>query len=660
MALCMHKTAPERHQHEADETHPVIVLIGQPNCGKSTIFNKVAGYKSISTNFPGATVTYTTSHVKIDGKVCDLVDLPGIYSLTSIDPAAEETKKYLLTRKIDAIINIADASLLSRSLELTLQLLELNIPMLLCLNMIDEAARKGIEIDAHKLSEILHIPVVTTIGSRGKGIDALFNKVFQLLQSHYAPAIPPLSKHVETNVKNLSNYLEKKYNGTLPFNKRLCAIKLLEGDPFFTQKLSQKDPELEKKVEYYKRALYKDHDQPADIVISADRHALSMDIFEKVARVRHAQKSWKDNVDNVLMHPIWGYVFMALFLLLFFDSIFRVGAVIEGPILNFFENFFGSMIQSLGRDTLLFSVLHGLIQGFSGGIAIVLPYLLPFLIGMAFIEDIGYLPRIAFLMDSFMHKIGLHGTAVIPGMLGYGCSVPAVLATRILPSPRDRFIATVVSVLIPCSARMTVIFGLVGYYLGGIWALGIYLLNIVVISITGTILSKMMPLDTPGMVLEMPSYQMPTLNLILSKTWLRMKDFIVIAWPLLIIGSIVLSLAEWYGLDNTINAFLSPLTALLGLPDAVGTTLIFGVLRKELSMLMLIQALGTSNISTVMTNLQILVFTLFITFYVPCLATIGIMGKEIGWRRTIMVSIVTIFIAIAIALTARIIGSLLF
>ncbi len=184
----------ERHPH------PEIVLVGQPNCGKSTIFNSVAGYRSISTNFPGATVEYTRSHVAIHNRTCNLVDLPGIYSLTAIDKAAEESKKYLLRERIDVIINVVDASILGRSLELTLQLLEIDLPMILCLNMMDEAERKGVAIDVAKLSNLLGIPVIPTIGSKGQGLDALFHTAFRAIPRKKTSASLHLSKHVEAKI----------------------------------------------------------------------------------------------------------------------------------------------------------------------------------------------------------------------------------------------------------------------------------------------------------------------------------------------------------------------------------------------------------------------------------------------------------------------------
>jgi len=361
-----------------------------------------------------------------------------------------------------------------------------------------------------------------------------------------------------------------------------------------------------------------------------------------------------------VMHPFWGYIIMAAVLFTFFNLIFKFGAVLEQPILAFFAHSEQWLATLLPAGSLGFSLIKGIMQGLAGGTAIVLPYLIPFLIGMSLIEDIGYLPRIAFLMDNFMHRLGLHGTSVVPGILGYGCSVPAVMATRILPSARDRFIAAVAAVLVPCSARMTIILGLVGYYLGGTAALFIYILNLVVITVVGTVLARLMPEESPGMVLVIPSYKRPELKTILAKTWLRSKDFIIFAWPILIAGSLVLSLVDVFGWDQIITALLSPLLRLLDLPAEVGMTLIFGILRKELSMIMLIQALGTTNVASVMSSTQILVFTVFVVFYFPCLATFGILGREVGWPRAIAASLLTFFLAVLLGVAARLLGPLFF
>lgn len=641
------------------QSHPKIILVGQPNCGKSTIFNKVAGYKSIATNFPGATVEYIQSHVNIKGNTFDLIDLPGTYSLLSLDDAEAATKRLIYKEKLDVIINVVDASLLSRSLELTLELLEFGEPLILCLNMIDEAHRKGIILDIQKLSRSLNIPVIETIGSQGHGIDNLFLKALDLANNPRKTGPPKMAIPIQKTIENLADHLKENSDTNFNDNAKLFAIKLLEDDPYFNSLIPDPSPQLQEILEKSKKQLRESHGLSSDEVISSERHAMAMRIFENVSKVTSPKKSRRDRIDDYLMHPVWGYGFMILFLFAFFNIVFKFGAFTEGFILDFFENDVGRLLSGISPNLFINALLEGIFQGMVGGLAIVVPFLVPFLLGLAILEDFGYLPRIAFLMDRFMHKIGLHGTAIIPGMLGYGCSVPAIMATRILQSPRDRFIASVVAILVPCAARMTIILGLVGYYLGAAAAFGIYIFNIFVVGLLGTILAKILPEDTPGMILEIPSYQKPNLKVVFAKTWLRLKDFIIIAWPILIIGSIILSISQWYHFDSAINVFTRPITFILGLPETVGTTLIFGILRKELSMLMLFQALGTTDVISVLTQTQILVFTLFVVFYIPCLSTLGILYKEMGFKRTLYATIGTLVIAITIGLLARLFGALL-
>jgi len=631
-----------------------MALAGQPNCGKSTIFNYVSGYKAVTSNFPGTTVKYTASKIYVDGYTCECIDLPGTYSLTSTDAAEYESRKHLMSGGIDVIINVVDASLLSRSLELTFQLMELEIPMVLCLNMVDEAHRKGIEIDLKKLSSILGIPVVETIGVKGKGLKELFSEALNIFKKARKAETIKYSRDVEEIIELMTAYLKDD----LRVPKRLAAIKLLEGDETSIAMISDRDGDLSKRVTELQNILSNRHGRSSDMVISSERHSQAMNIFEQAAEVVHPPKGdIRVQVDNIVMHPYVGYVILVLVFYGFFNFVFGIGERAEGPLMGLFEFFTQRLGETMGSKTVGFLVLNGALQGIAGGIAIVLPYLVPFLIGLAFLEDVGYLPRVAFLMDSFMHRIGLHGKSVFPLILGYGCNVPAIMATRILESERDRFIVSVLASLVPCAARTTIIFGLVAFFISPNAALAIYALNIAVIALSGRILSMILPEVTPGMIMEIPVYHLPSIRSTLAKSWYRIREFIVIAWPLLIVGSVILSLMEFWGMDRFINAMLWPITYLVGLPEAVGTTLIFGVLRKELSMIMLIQALGTPHILTVMSKMQVLVFTVFVVFYIPCLATIAVLWREIGSKRALLTVLFTLILATGLALAARVLGA---
>jgi len=631
-----------------------IALMGQPNSGKSTLFNHVAGYKAVTSNFPGKTVEYTLTKFNLFGQAIELVDLPGTYSLTSFDLAELEARKYLLNGDVDVVINVIDASLLSRSLELTLQLLELKLPMVICLNMIDEAERKGIRINVEKLSEVFGVPVVPAVAIKGKGIKGLFSTAYRVGEKKKIGKTIKFSKDVENVITPLSIQIKKtQIDQKFNIPERFLALKYLENDSYFIENYKKKSNDLFKEIGYFQNILKEAHGRPSDVVISSERHHLSMNIYESVVSLTKPHISLIDYMDNILMHPFLGYISLGLIFYLFFNLIFGVGKMVEEPLLGYFYKLIPLLGESIDSGTLLFSIISGMIQGLAGGIAIVLPYLFPFLFGLAILEDLGYLPRIAFLLDAFLHKIGLHGKAIIPFILGYGCTVPAIMATRILESKRDRFIASVLATMIPCAARMTIIFALVAFYISPQAALVIYILNIIVIIISGKILSHLLPEITPGMILEIPAYHIPSIKVAFAKTWLRMKEFIFVAWPLLIVGSTILSLLQYYKTDMFINNLFSPLTSLLGLPLVVGTTLIFGVLRKELSMLMLIQAIGTSNIAAVMSTTQIMTFTIFVIFYVPCVATIAVLWREIGSKRTLFAVAFTFVLAFVLATITR-------
>jgi ferrous iron transport protein B len=519
--------------------------------------------------------------------------------------------------------------------------------------MIDEAERKGIRIDLERLSETLGIPVVATVASRGQGLKELFHLAISALKSPEAANHLRCNRDVELVIARLTRQLKKEIGDAVPFSKHLLATKLLEEDQVFIDIIQQSYPQILPVFETSARSLAQTHGKPAHEVINAERHALSMSLFEKVATLKKPKIQLRDRVDDAVMHSFWGYLIMAGILYLFFHVVFSAGGLLETPILNFFEGIKTSLLGSLDPDSLLYHLLASSIEGIAGGVAIVLPYLLPFLAGLSFLEDVGYLPRVAFLMDAFMHRLGLHGTAVIPAVLGYGCNVPAVMATRILSSPRDRYIAALISTLVPCAARMTLIFGLVGVYFGGAAAFGIYVLNFLVIVLSSGIMSRLLPEETPGMVLEIPVYHWPSFRSLVNKTWFRLKEFIVVAWPLLIGGSVLLALADAYAWRPALDQLTRPVTWLLGLPKEVGMTLLFGVLRKELSMLMLFQALGTRDVITVLSWSQILVFTIFVVFYVPCVATIGALIRQLRARRAFIIVALTFVIALTLALLTR-------
>ncbi len=559
-----------------------VALIGLPNCGKSTLFNQVAGYKAETGNFSGTTVTFTESRVRVLGQVIELVDLPGAYTLQSGSPAELEAARYLDSREVDVIVNVADSTQLASALSLTLELVALNKPIILALNMVDESARMGLHIDAEGLSRQLNVPVLPLVASKGRGVKGLFIKALEVGKNK-----------------------EERPN------------------------------------------------EEGGMQNAEERHSLAVALSKKFVTQGERRIIWRDRLDNILLHPVWGYAIMLFVLFLFFQAVYGIGKFTEPPLLAFFDWIMKGALSPFAEGSFLAQVILGILQGIAAGVAIVLPYLLPFLLGLGLLEDVGYLPRVAFLMDAFMHRIGLHGKAIVPFILGYGCNVPAVMSTRTLEEPRDRYIAAALAVLVPCAARLAVVFGLVAFYLGPIIAFVLFLLNLFVIALTGKILSQLTPEDSPGLIMEMPSYRVPTLKNVFGKSWFRVREFVVEAWPILIAGSGVLAILNYFEVAFIFNWLVRPVTWLIGLPSQVGVPLIFGILRKELSLVMLSQALGSQNFSQVLTSEQMLVFATFVMFYLPCLATLSVLRRELGTRDMLTISALTVVVALLASLLVR-------
>ncbi len=382
------------------------------------------------------------------------------------------------------------------------------------------------------------------------------------------------------------------------------------------------------------------------------RHAQALELASRFVTRGERRVTWRDRLDDILLHPLWGYAILLLVLFGFFQAVYGMGKIVEPPVLAFFDALTQGALRPFGEGSLPWEIALGVMQGIAAGVAIILPYLLPFLFGLGLLEDIGYLPRVAFLMDTFMHRIGLHGKAIVPFILGYGCNVPAVMSTRSLEEPRDRYLAAALATLVPCAARLAVVFGLVAFYLGPVAAFALYLFNLLVIAVTGRVLSKMMPEDTPGLILEMPPYRVPTLRNVTSKAWFRVREFVIEAWPILIVGSAALAVLNYFDFADAFNLLVRPFTWLMGLPSETGVPLIFGILRKELSLVMLGQALGTHDFDAALTSEQMVVYATFVMFYLPCLATLSVLKRELGTRAMLAIAALTVVIALLAALAA--------
>ncbi|OGD56320.1 ferrous iron transport protein B [Candidatus Bathyarchaeota archaeon RBG_13_52_12] len=624
-----------------------IALAGNANVGKSVIFNQLTGLHQHVGNWPGKTVKRAEGTLSFGGYTIDVVDLPGIYSLSTYSLEEKVSREYIAVEHPDAIINVVDASALERNLFFTVQLLEIEPHLLVALNQMDSAEKKGIRVDEAALSKLLGVPVVPTTATRNEGLQELMVEVIRIHEEG-KPSSKPLGfgPEVEAIIDELVCDLG---DVNVPYPRLWVAVKLLEGDEELETLVYGQKPTMEHKVVAARRRVEEIHGHDVVSVIASERYAQASRIASQAStHVELRSSAWK-RLEEATDHPILGYAIMIAIIVGMFYSIFTFGDYMSKLLGSAFELLRASYYSALGSGPLQGFLWNGLVEGAIAGTSIALPYIVPFFLVLSLLEDSGYLARVAFLMDSLMHRIGLHGKGFIPMMLGFGCNVPACLGCSIMETERERLICAFVSSLVPCAARSIVIMGLVATYLGFGWAVTLYALDFMLIFILGRVAFKVLPGEPMGLIMEMPSYKIPTAKVTGQRTWFRLKDFIVEAFPVIIIGNLVIYVANLVGLLNLIQQAFSPVTVWwLGLPAATGIVLIFGVLRKELTLILLASLMGTTNFALILSPSQMFVFAFVVMIYIPCIATIAVLSKEFGARTAALISLTEIVLAVVL------------
>ncbi|MGB3341677.1 MAG: ferrous iron transporter B [bacterium] len=556
-----------------------ILLVGNPNVGKSVIFSRLTGVSVIASNYPGTTVEFCKGCIGSGEHKIDVVDVPGNYSLDPTSPAEKVAVKVLdqgINDKDSIVVNVVDATNLERNLNLTLQLLKKKIPIIIALNLWDEAKHIGISIDVAKLQEILGVTIVPTVAITGEGIKELVSRIGEAKQGTY---------------------------------------------------------EYENEERWHEIG----------------------NIIEKVQVIKHKHHTIGERLGDLTVHP-WTGIPIALGIMYIVFQIIRfigeglIGYVFEPlfenlwlPVMMVFSRVLGG--QGIIHNILIGQLINGeidfgqsfglLTTGLFVPIAAVLPYIIAFYLVLSFLEDSGYLPRLAVLLDKLMHSVGLHGMAIVPMMLGLGCNVPGALGTRVLETKRERFIAaTLMAIAIPCMAQIAMIFGLIGQY-GARGLFPVFGTLFIVWFVFGILMNLIIKGESPEIFTEIPPYRLPHFSTLLKKLWMRIHWFLKEAIPFVLLGVFVVNLLYSLGIIKFLGKIAAPIiTKLMGLPlEAVGA-LIIGFLRKDLAVGML-APLGLSL-------KQLIIACVVLTMYFPCVATFAILLKELGIIDMIKAAVIMI------------------
>ena len=661
------------------DNHVHVAFVGNPNCGKTTLFNAITGSKLKVANWPGVTVEKYEGNLQYEGYELKLVDTPGIYSLTSYTIEEKVTRRCVLDDDIEVIVNVVDASCLERNLYLTLQLLELGKPVILALNMMDIVKERGMEIDLHRLPEMLgDIPVVPVSAARRTGLDILMHAVVHHYEEGPKKDILDYGEEVEEKLSELEERMQSCYPNHSSI--RWHAIKLLEDDEEV-----KKDHPLE--VDALAEHSY-------EKVIARKKYEYIEKIMEEVLFYKDRKAASTDRIDKIMTHPVWGVpVFLCIMALVFFLTFF-VGDFLKGGLeyaLAVFSDLVRTGLEGLHVTGWMISlVVDGVIAGV-GGILTFIPNIFILFLALAILEDSGYMARVAYVMDGIMGKVGLSGRAFLPMVLGFGCTVPAIMATRALETEHDRRRTTIVTPFMSCSARLPVYVLFSGMFFprcAMLAAFSMYVIGMAAGILVAFVQHKLEKgRVNQSLMIELPEYKRPNARTIRTYVWNKLKDYLTKAGTTIFIASIIIWFILNFGVHGMVTdpsesfgaalgRFLVPVLKPAGLGLwQIAVALISGISAKEVVVSSFSVLSGVSNINSaagmaaVIDNirrfdptfggLNAFCLMLFCLLYVPCAATLATIKKESGsWKFTSAVMVFQIGLAWLVSVLVFQIGSI--
>lgn len=657
-----------------------VALVGNPNSGKTSIFNQASGSHERTGNYSGVTVEARMASVPYNGYRIDLTDLPGTYSVTEYTPEELFVRSHLLDNKPDVVINVVDASNLERNLYLTTQLIEMNVRVIIALNMYDELEKRGTELRYDDLGRMMGMPVVPTVGFRGKGITELKEKIVEVFEGTDPVARPVKISYgatIEASIASVQREIMSSGLATGHIRSRYLAVKLLEGDSSVKGMLSGAgEPDrLLLNCARERDKLSKAYGEDADALIADGRYGfIAGALAETLTGGARQTGAGRRDPDHVLTHRIWGYPIFLAFLFIMFQTTFVVGSIpmewIESGVSSL-----GALAGSLMPEGSLRDLMtDGIIAGV-GGVIVFLPNILILFFFISLMEDTGYMARVSFIMDKLMHRIGLHGKSFIPLLMGFGCNVPAIMATRTLENRKDRIMTMLIAPFMSCSARLPVYVLIISAFFDkrqGLVLFSVYLTGILLAILVALILKKTIfaGKDVP-FVMELPPYRIPSMRNTVRHMWFNAKQYLHKMGSIILVASVIIWALSYFPrmeegtrverLENSwigrAGHFVEPVVRPLGFDWKLGVSIVTGLAAKEVvvsTMGVLYQGddPGESGISGLSDRLHEQVhttgrqagekvftpwvavgFMLFVLIYFPCVAVIAAIRKEstTGW-----------------------------
>ncbi len=693
-----------------------IALAGNPNSGKTTLFNSLTGARQHVGNYPGVTVEKKEGFLKHNGCDIKIIDLPGTYGLTAYSPDELVARNVLIEEHLDLVVNVVDASNLERNLYLAMQLKELEVPMVLALNMADYAEANGININYELLSKLIGIPVVRVVATKGEGIDQLL-KVITEGEHKNVPqksvrysieieeAIARIEKHLGTGLEAAATLNPQ---ATTKYPNRWLAIKLLENDKEVLERVKAipNTEDLLKQAETEQNHFRTNLNDDLENLIAEGRYAYIRGVSQEAVRIVEINKaSITEKIDKILLHRIIGLPIFLFIMWLLFQLTFTLG----DPFMGWLEELTAIAGEAAGAalpEGLLNSLIVDGIIGGVGGVIVFLPNILLLFLGIAILEASGYMSRAAFLMDKVMHRVGLHGKSFVPMLIGFGCTIPAIMATRTLENPKDRLVTMLVAPLMSCGARLPVYTLLIAAFfpkeMAGNILFSIYLIGILLALVMAKVFRTwLVPGESEPFVMELPVYRAPKLKNVLIQMWerawlyLKKAGTIILAFSILIWGLLTFPMVDSNGQEyasvseqmqnsyaGTIGKAIEPAIAPLGFDWRTGVALLAGVAAKEVVVSTMGTLYGMEDADALLeveeeneesrtfaqmtreqsgyTPLVAYVLMLFTLIYVPCMATIAVIKRETnGWKWPAFTFVYTIGLAWIISFAVYQVGMLL-